>query len=73
MPLFAVWFFLSGFTFSSTKVFHCLQAGQFLRLPNIRNFTFVPVRGLASPVSELVKFRNSFNTEEEAINFYKPN
>lgn len=50
-----------------------LQAGQFLRLPNIRNFTFVPVRGLASPVSELVKFRNSFNTEEEAINFYKTN
>lgn len=50
-----------------------LQVAQFIRLPNIRNFTFVPVRGLASPVAELVKFKNSFKTEEEAINFYKTN
>lgn len=48
-----------------------IQTAQFIRIPNIKNFTFTPVRGLSSPVSELVKFKNSFNTEQDAINFYK--
>lgn len=48
-----------------------IQTAQFIRIPNIKNFTFIPVRGLSSPVAELVKFKNSFNTEQDAINFYK--
>jgi hypothetical protein len=50
-----------------------IQTAQFIRISNIRNYTFMPVRGLASPVAELVKFRNSFTNDEEAINFYKEN
>ncbi len=43
---------------------------QFIRIPNIKNFTFVPYRGKLSPVKELARFRQE-HTDEELINHFK--
>lgn len=47
-----------------------LENAQFIRIPNIKNFTFIPLRGKKSAVQELTILTNSL-TEEERINKYK--
>lgn len=47
-----------------------LANGNFIRIPNIKNFTFVPLRGNTSPVAELSSYRKTL-TDEECINKYK--
>jgi hypothetical protein len=45
-----------------------LENKQFIRLPNIKNFTFEPYRGSNSPVSKLTEYKNTL-TEAQLTNF----
>lgn len=46
-----------------------LETAQYIRIPNMRNFNFVPVRGLQSPVVLLRRFEETL-TQEELYNKY---
>lgn len=48
-----------------------LETTQYFRIPNIKNFNFVPVRGIDSPVILLRRFEETL-TKEELYNKYKP-
>ena len=46
-----------------------VSGAQYLRIPNIRMFSFIPYRGDKSPTAYITEYRNTY-TEDELINLY---